>query len=186
MLTFVPKETFGNRLIDGWRGLQTYAATGEITEMSVSIRLELWRVGLRIFSEAPLAGRGEKAAAQRRLELSQTDEYSSLVAEINTFDNTYINILTASGILGFLAHMAAFILPIFAFSKFQNHQIPSIRALSMVGVMLPILYMEFGMSVSIFGTNAFRQVYASWLVLLMGLIASELNVDRKLSQSPTS
>jgi hypothetical protein len=42
-----------------------------------------------------------------------------------------------------------------------------------MGVLLVLFYMEFGLTVSIFGTSIFRTMYISWSILLAGLLISE-------------
>lgn len=166
-----PKSTLQGRLESGWQGLRTWLKTGEVTEMSVSIRMELWAAGLQIFKENPWFGSGHELTQKRRLDLAASGQFSPRLAEIKTFDNEYINKLANGGILGILPSILLFALPFLAFYRFRNHENSSIRALGILGMFLPILYMEFGISVAIFGTNAFRQVYASWLITLIALIA---------------
>jgi O-antigen ligase len=179
--TVIPKETVQGRLESGWHGLSTWLKTGEVTEMSVSIRLELWTVGIQIFKENPWLGAGHEVTQQRRLDLAASGQFSPRVAEIKTFDNEYINRLANGGILGILPSILLFVLPFCAFYQFRNHANSSVKALAFLGMILPVLYMEFGLSVAIFGTNIFRQVYSSWLVTILAMIAVLLQNDAKKS-----
>jgi O-antigen ligase len=179
----IPDHIVKNRIASGWNGLITYLETGEVTEGSVSIRLELWKVGIRIFLESPLVGSGDFYTHLRRIELAQSGEYPQMVADIRTFDNEYVNRLAAEGLIGLASTLLIFAGPLLAFNKFRKSSIDTVRALALIGMALPVLYFEFGLSVSIYGTNAFRQVYASWSILLLSLIAAELRIHRKPSIS---
>lgn len=175
----IPDDIVKNRLVSGWSGLVTYVTTGTVTDGSVSIRLELWKAGWQIFLENPIAGAGEQAQL-RRVEIADVGLFSDLIKNLNTFDNEYINKLAGTGVLGLLSSLVLFFSPIVCFSKLRKSDIDTVRALAITGLALPILYMEFGLSVAIFGTNAFRQVYASWMVLILALIASELSRHSQL------
>jgi O-antigen ligase len=180
----IPDHIVKNRIASGWNGLITYLETGKVTDGSVSIRLELWKVGMRIFLESPLVGSGDFYTHLRRVELAQNGTYSQMVADIRTFDNEYVNRLAAEGLIGLASTLLIFVGPLVAFNKFRKSSIDTVRALALIGMAIPVLYFEFGLSVSIYGTNAFRQVYASWSILLLSLIAAELRIHCKLSQKP--
>jgi len=179
----IPDHIVKHRIVSGWNGLVTYLETGKVTEGSVSIRLELWKVGVRIFLESPLVGSGDFYTHLRRIELAQSGEYSQMVADIRTFDNEYVNRLAAEGLIGLASTLLVFAGPLVAFNRFRKSSIDSVRTLALIGMALPVLYFEFGLSVSIYGTNAFRQVYASWSILLLSLIAAELRIHGKPSIS---
>lgn len=179
----IPDHIVKHRIVNGWNGLITYLETGKVTEGSVSIRLELWKVGIQIFLESPLVGSGDFYTHLRRIELAQSGEYSQMVVDIRTFDNEYVNRLAAEGLIGLASTLLIFAGPLIAFNKFRKSSIDTVRALALIGMALPVLYFEFGLSVSIYGTNAFRQVYASWSILLLSLISAELRIHRKPSIS---
>jgi hypothetical protein len=42
-----------------------------------------------------------------------------------------------------------------------------------MGMLLPVLYFEFGLASAVFSTTIFRVVYVSWAMVLLGLIFSE-------------
>ncbi len=170
----VPNHLVKDRLVSGWNGFTSYVTTGNVTDGSVSIRLELWRTGWLIFLENPILGAG-KDAHLRRVEIAEVGNFSELIKNLRTFDSEYINKLAGTGIVGLISSLILFFGPMVCFGQLRRSDIDTVRALALMGMALPILYMEFGLSVEIFGTNAFRQVYASWIVLILALIASELS-----------
>ena len=175
----VPKSLVHNRILSGWNGLVTWIETGKVTEGSVSMRLEFWAAGIEIFKENPLIGLGHTATNQFRIDLAKTPRYSPELTILKTFDNEYINRLANHGALGLLGTIVLFVLPFFAFYRFRKNENSSVKALGYLGMTLPVLYMEFGLSVSIFDTNIFRQVYVSWLITLLALIAVQQNSSMK-------
>lgn len=163
------------RISSGVQGAIVWMETGQVTEGSVSIRFELWALALRLFKEAPIAGVSHNALVEKKENWVAQGLYDPMVLEIRTIDNQYLESLARGGILGLIAMLASLVLPVIGFRRLMRCQQKTVSDLAMVGAWIPILFAEFGLSVSLWGLSAFRQFYVSWLILLIALIAVQLN-----------
>lgn len=171
---WMPKSVFVDRIQEGVRGAITYVQTGQVTDGSVSIRFEMWKLGIDISTDAPLLGHGIEGVKSERVRLVSSGAYQEVNHSVLTFENELINRWAISGVVGVLATLVLFLVPFFLFWKHRHHPSQHVRTISAMGWVIPIFFFEFGLSVSMFGINAFRQVYASWLMLLLGLLVVEI------------
>lgn len=171
----MPKNLFLDRIAEGVKGAVTYLQTGQVTDGSVSIRFEMWRLGLDVAADAPWLGHGINGTALRRQELVNAGQYQNVNHTLLTFENEIINRWANSGLLGVTSTLLLFVMPFMAFWRYRQHSSRNVKTIATIGWMIPVFFFEFGLSVSMFGINAFRQVYASWLILLAGLLVVELN-----------
>jgi O-antigen ligase len=175
--SLVPKLPVVDRVISAYHGAKTWVQTGQITEGSASIRLEAFKAGMLAGAHSPILGLGR----QGQLEVIQAAVNAGLVDKVmiekqmvgdkhvySTFsiDNDLINLFSRQGILGVLSAFAVHLGVFFAFWRYRNHSTDSIKAISTFGILLVLLYFEFGVSI-------FRTMYASWAILLVGLLINE-------------
>jgi O-antigen ligase len=83
--------------------------------------------------------------------------------------------LKGGGILGMFGLLAGYVGVWLAFWAWRRHADPEIKALSTIGLLLVPLYLEFGLSVSVFGINVFRSVFVTLAVILLAMIMVRLS-----------
>jgi hypothetical protein len=66
-----------------------------------------------------------------------------------------------------------------AFFQWRKHQDHVIKTCSYIGLMLVPVYLEFGLSVSVFGTNVFRSMFVYLAVALLSFITVRHNFLKK-------
>lgn len=172
---FAPNHV-SERVKNGFVAGQEWFKTGQVTDGSVSIRLELWKFGLILFKEAPLTGVSLEQWRSRRQELVDSGQLSPRILEIQTLDNEFIGNLAEGGAFGILNTMLLIVGPMLIFRRLLKSVRGTSADLVTVGVWIPIIFAEFGLSTSLWGQSAFRQVYVSWLILIIALVA---NNDRR-------
>jgi O-antigen ligase len=174
-----PSSLVKERIYSGYQGGKEWFRTGEVTDWSVSMRLEIWRLSVDIIKEKPLLGHGQAGIDQRWTDLvsnGQTGEYQSLSKllkanpHFRTADNELLESLKSGGVVGALSIFILYFGVIVAFWPWRKHIDPTIRALATTGLLLVALYLEFGLSVSVLGINVFRSVFLSFAVILLGFI----------------
>lgn len=176
ILIFVgAKEQVIGRLMSGWHGATAWLESGRVTEMSVSIRLESWKVGLMIGAEHPLLGAGGRGSLEKMIEAVKAGAADPSVAEIRNFDNDLIGVFAEKGALGLATVLFVYIFTIKSFAKTRNDFSTNVKAMSLLGILIVFLFFEFGLSVAVFPIHIFRQIYTSWTMLLLGLIAVEIS-----------
>ena len=160
------------RVVSGFHGAITWFRTGEISEGSVAARLELWSWGLLAIKKSPVTGLSREELLKLRVEAVADGRLNHKIFSYpTTKDNEFINQAATRGILGLIVSVATFVVPFWVFRRFRQHPSQCVRDLSLVGQLLPIAFIEFGLSVSIWGTSTFRFVYIAWVVLLLAMIA---------------
>lgn len=182
--SLVPKLPVVDRVISAYHGAKTWVRTGQITEGSASIRLEAFKAGLLAGTHSPILGLGR----QGQLEVIQAAVNAGLIDKVmiekqmvgdtyvvSTFsiDNDLINLFSRQGILGVLGALAVHLGIFFTFWRYRNDSTEFIKAISTFGILLVLLYFEFGLTISVFGVSIFRTMYASWAIILAGLLINE-------------
>lgn len=77
--------------------------------------------------------------------------------------------------VGALAVLTAYLGVWLAFWRWRSHADLQIKTLATIGLLLPPMYLEFGLTVSVFGTNVFRSVFVMLSVSLLALMAVRFN-----------
>ncbi|NVK02309.1 MAG: O-antigen ligase family protein [Oceanospirillaceae bacterium] len=174
--SFAFPNTAKSRIIQAYNGAVTWLRTGEISDSSASVRFEMWKQGVLALQTSPLIGLSTddmRAFREYGIEKGLLDE--GLGRHVQSLHSEFINQLAFRGIIGFSISMATFFVPFYIFRQFRTHADPTIRDLSLIGLLLPLAFLEFGISISIWSTSSFRFVYISWIVLVLALMAVRLN-----------
>ena len=172
-ITLVARNQVIDRISSGIAGATTWFQTGQVTEYSVSVRLELWKAGLQIGAQYPWLGAGDEQFLRMIQESVDTGRSRPEIEHINNLHNELIGFFAEKGLVGVLSVLMVHTLTFLMFYRSRHHPDRAVRALSMMGMLLVFLYIEFGLSMAIFGVNAFRQVYTAWTMILAGLIYSQ-------------
>lgn len=171
----LPKHVIQDRFMSGANGAIHYIQTGEVTEGSVSVRFEMWRLSATIFSEAPLIGHGTQGFRARWIEWVDSGRFDPQLREIYTSDNELLGSLAGGGLVGTVGLLSVYIGIFLSFWMWRRHSDKTIRALSAMGMILSPLYLEFGLSVAVLGSSMFRIVFVTLAVSLLALITVRVN-----------
>ncbi len=171
----IPKLPIVDRMMSAFYGAVTWIKTGAVTEGSASIRLESFKAGLIAGSQSPLLGPGQQGAREAVMEAARNGLINEEVVNGQVHDphNDLISIFSKNGIVGIIGILSVQVGVFLTFWRWRNEPQIRIKALSIMGILLVILYFEFGLSISIFGTTIFRTMYASWAILVAALIYAE-------------
>lgn len=179
-----PAHMVRDRITSGIGGaVHWFQSGGEVTEGSVSLRFELWSLGLHIFGENPILGAGVEGKDARWAEIVATDPDYAVIGPLTSADNDLIDALANGGILGALSLILALFGTWIAFWRWRHHPDRRVMTLARMGLTLTPAYILFGLSVSVFGISIFRALFVSLAVTLLALITNRLSVVCELSQS---
>jgi len=177
-----PSHVVKDRIESGLKGGWHWIQTGDVTEGSVSMRFEMWKLSLRMISEEPWIGHGSIGSRERWNELLDAGQAHQALIDVvkaypkfSTADNEMLGALKGGGILGMFGLLAGYVGVWLAFWAWRRHADPEIKALSTIGLLLVPLYLEFGLSVSVFGINVFRSVFVTLAVILLAMITVRLS-----------
>jgi O-antigen ligase len=173
VVSFTPKLPVVDRLVSAYHGTVEWFKTGNVTEGSASIRLEAFKAGLMAGAQSPvvgLGGKGEQAAFREAVNAGQIRKE---LLEVNVVDNDFISLFSRHGLVGVFGALAVHLGLFYTFWRHREEPRETSKALSTMGMLLVLFYIEFGLSVSIFGVSIFRTTYVSLAILLAGLLISE-------------
>ncbi len=174
VIGFGAKTQVIDRVASGINGAKIWWKTGEVTEYSVSVRFESWKVGLMIGADNMLVGVGDRRSIEKLVDAAESGIGHKSIGEIKNFDNDLIATFAEKGIIGVFSVLMVYACTFFFFRKMRHHESPIIQGASLSGMLLVFLYFEFGLSVAVFPVNAFRQVFTSWSMLFLGIIYAEI------------
>jgi O-antigen ligase len=162
-----PEELVRGRLEGVWGKVHLWFETGQVTDWSVSIRLELWSYALHLFAQRPILGWSGGGALSMLAEHLKPFNVPAGIAPV--FENDLLHYAAVSGMVGVLSVLALYG-GVFAGFWLCQKQGPQAFAYALLGLLLVALYFEFGLTVNALGRNAFRYFFCAMTVMLLGLI----------------
>lgn len=162
-----PEALVRGRLEGVWGHAQHWFETGQVTDWSVSIRLELWSYALKLFAQRPVLGwSGGEALAMLAQHLKPFNVPEGIAP---VFENDLLHYAAVSGAVGVLSVVSLYAGVFAGFWRFQK-QGAQTAAFALLGMLLVVLIFEFGLTVNALGRNAFRYFFCTMSVMLLGLV----------------
>lgn len=167
--SLAPPELVMNRVKDGVSGARIWFLTGDVTEGSVSIRLEKWYQAIFMLIEKPLTGWGNQGAI---VELQARITAAGVPGVWTQAENDLLQAGIVHGVPAIFATLALYLGFILSFAKIRRLNSDSSLwiGLSSVGILFVILMIEFGLSVNVLGRNAFRHTFIVWEMCILALL----------------
>jgi O-antigen ligase len=152
-----------------WGSAKHWFDTGEVTDWSVSIRLELWSYAWELFSQKPLLGwSGGEALAKLAEHLKP---FNVPVGIAPVFENDLLHFAAVAGSVGVLSVLGLYVGVFFGFWQFKKQvQEAQTSAFVLLGMLLVVMLFEFGLTVNALGRNAFRYSFCTLSVMLLSLV----------------
>jgi O-antigen ligase len=145
---------------------------------SVGSRLAMWRFVIQKVGEAPWLGQGNKGWIELRDQGIVKGELVPFISNFSHVHNEYLDVLLKRGIVGLGLLLLLYVGPMFWFFKpYLNAVDIDVKSLAMAGMVIPMMYMDFGLTQLFLGHNSGRMVLASlWMCTAALLLnASEDN-----------
>lgn len=150
----LPQTGIKSRIVEAISDVNHYS-DGSNKATSVGLRFEMWKASLSMFEESPLVGVGQYGSVAVKERLVAEGAILQDVLDYSHSHNEYINALGLTGIVGFIFLMSVYLIPLRLFLK-KMRQYPNnwnIRSYAMAGALVPMCYMDFGLSQVMFGHN---------------------------------
>lgn len=146
-------------------------------DTAVGARLAMWKIGLSGITEAPLFGHGDQGWLDRRDAAIANGELSSFSAEFTHLHNEYLNVTFKRGLIGLVLYLALYLLPMLMFFKpYLNDARNKVRSLAISGMVIPMMFMDFGLTQTFLSHNSGRVVLCSlWMCVAALLLNAEDN-----------
>lgn len=140
-------------------------------DTSVGARLAMWSLAIDGISNAPIFGHGNQGWIQTRDAAIQNGRLSKFSSNFTHVHSEYFDVVFKRGLLGLVVYLALCLVPMLMFFKpnLQNAR-PDVRALAMAGMVIPMMYMDFGLTQTFLSHNSGRIVLCSLWMCVAGLM----------------
>ncbi|MBZ0329373.1 O-antigen ligase family protein [Halomonas sp. ANAO-440] len=146
---------------------------------SVGARFEMWKGASYLVAEKPLLGWGHNGYQQGMGQLAERGVIHSGVLIYGHAHNEFIDALAKRGLLGLAVLLALYLIPMRLFARHLAAVDLRLRSLAVAGVLLPVAYIDFGLSQVFLGHNSGVMMYAFWLAVLWGGYSNYLKEKEK-------
>jgi len=143
-----------------------YLAGEPAATNSVITRLEMWRGTWRLIAERPLLGHGNAGYQEGMARLVEAGQVNASVLPHTHAHNDWLNTWVKLGLPGVLALVALYLLPLWLFRSGLRHPDIAHRSLAVAGLLLPVAFLDFGLTYSFFAYSVGAGLYCGWLVIL--------------------
>src|SRR5690606_33274137 len=157
-------------------------------DTSLGARFEMWQAASQLVVSKPLLGWGEvnyDAALRGLVEQGKAHE---IVTNFGHPHNEILNAAAKRGVLGVLALLALYLVPLRLFAAGLRSPNLTQRSLATAGTLLSVAYIDFGLTQAFFSHNSGVMIYSVWLVVLWGCYRDECEaaVEGRASTSSSS
>lgn len=149
-------------------------------DTSVGSRLAMWRLAIGAIMEKPsLLGNGNQGWIELRDAAVADGRLSPFSSGFTHLHNEYLNIVFKRGFLGLIFLLAMYLVPMLTFFRpYLYDDRPDVRALAMSGMVIPMMFMDFGLTQAFLSHNSGRVVLCSLWMCTAALLLN--TIDRKV------
>ncbi|WP_319782281.1 O-antigen ligase family protein [Oceanisphaera sp. IT1-181] len=174
----VPQTGVQARVAQGFQDVELYKS-GENKDTSLGARFDMWQGAVTLIAKKPLTGWGWNGYYQGMQDLVDQGLVIQFAAD-NHAHNEYLDNFARRGILGLLSLLALYLVPLRLFAKRLTAPNLELRALATAGAILPVAFMDFGLSQVFLGHTSGVMVYAFWLAVLWGTLRAYESTPRSI------
>ncbi|NVF13820.1 O-antigen ligase family protein [Vreelandella maris] len=142
--------------------------TGESRTSSVGARFEMWKGASHLIMDKPILGWGHNGYQQRMQSLAEAGVIDPGVVQYEHAHNEFVDTTAKRGALGLLALLVLYLLPLRLFMQQLHAPNLVLRSLAVAGALLPVTYIDFGLSQAFLTHNSGVMIYTIWLAVLWG------------------
>lgn len=172
-----PEGIVQSRINEATSELQAFYYQG-MQDTSVGARLAMWSVAIDEIGNAPFLGHGNQGWIDVRDAAIAEGRLSSFSSGFTQLHNEYLNETFKRGLVGLALLLALYLVPMLMFFKpYLQDDRADVRALSMAGMVVSMMYLDFGMTQASLTHNSGRVVLCSLWMCLAGLMLNALHTE---------
>lgn len=180
----LPQLPIKERIHDAIHDVQQYQAGNKNT--SVGMRFEMWRGAVVLFKAKPLLGWGKDGYVEGMQQVAVEKDLHPNIAIFGHAHNEILDKTAKHGLVGLLALLALYLVPIWHFSSYLKHPKLSIRAVAVAGTILPVAYIDFGLTQGFLSHNSGVMMFSFWLVIWAGYLRNAITAYQSPSTAPAA
>jgi O-antigen ligase len=180
----VPVWQFNLNQVVASRVLTAFEETKAFVEVnqqnsSVGSRLAMWQFAIHKAGEAPWLGQGMKGWIELRDQGIAKGELAPYIGNFGHVHSEYLDVLLKRGLVGLGLLMLLYVWPMFWFFKpYLNATDVELKSLAMAGMVIPMMYMDFGLTQLFLGHNSGRMVLVSLWMCTAALLLNAAEDNR--------
>ena len=146
---------------------------------SVGARFEMWKGAAHLIAEKPLVGWGDNGYRTGMRQLVDEGVSHPVVTRYGHAHNDFIDAFAKRGLIGLAVLLALYLVPLRLFARQLRAKDYELRSLAVAGVLLPVTYIDFGLSQVFMAHNSGVMMYAFWLAVLWGSYSARIKAAAK-------
>lgn len=148
-------------------------------DTSVGARLAMWKLGIEGIQHAPLLGSGDQGWLDLRHAALADGRLSQFSAKFTHLHNEYLNMTFKRGLVGLALFLALYLVPMLLFFKpYLHDERTEVRALAMAGMVIPMMFMDFGLTQTFLSHNSGRVVLCGLWMCVAGLMLNAIEPSK--------
>ncbi len=171
-LYYTPVLNIQDRVHSAFHDIELYQQ-GQ-TNTSLGARFEMWKAALLMTQERPLLGWGKDQMQTTMQDLADQQLADPVIGAFNHAHNEVLDTLAKRGLVGLLALALLYLIPIRMFASYLSHPCLATRALATAGMILPVAYIDFGLSQTFLSHNSGIMVYAFWVLVFWACLRNTI------------
>ncbi len=154
-----PKTGIKQRINEAVSNINHY---GNGVETSVGMRFEMWKAAWYMFQRSPVLGAGKHSSITEKEWLVEEKLINPKLIRFGHAHNEFFNALGYRGIVGLAFLLMVYLIPLRLFMKKINQYKDdwNIKPYAMAGALVPMCYMDFGLTQVMFAHNIGVMMYA--------------------------
>ncbi|PMQ16398.1 O-antigen ligase [Janthinobacterium sp. AD80] len=169
----MPDSQIRKRIHAAVEETQNFEHGADLKWSSVGQRLEMWRTALLISRDNLAVGIGRTGYMEAKRILATEGKMNKTVGEYTNAHNDYIDTLVKRGVIGLLALLALFLIPLSLFGRALRHSAPATQPYALAGVVLCACYMIFGLTTTSLTLNIGIIMLVFPMVILWSLLRQQ-------------
>lgn len=170
----VPQLGVSQRIEDATSNIQNYVS-GHDENTSVGMRFQMWKAALYMFREHPVLGVGKYDLRQYKQQLADNGVINQEVVHFGHAHNEYLTNLSEYGAVGFILLLFVYLVPMRSFAlkviRYRNNW--QLKSLAMAGVLVPVSFMDFALTQSMFSHNSGVMIYILAILIIWAAIRNQ-------------
>lgn len=166
----LPQTGVKDRVLEGVDDISAYVS-GETQDTSLGARFEMWKGASYLIADKPLLGWGQNGYQEGMAVLAEQGIVNPVILQFDHAHNEFINAFAKRGLLGLAVLLLLYLVPMKLFGEYLRHTNLEVRSVAVAGTLLPVAYVDFGLTQAFLDHNSGVMMYAFWLAILWGVHA---------------
>ncbi len=178
LIVLLPESIVTDRVYEAVDELMAFFQSGR-QDTSVGSRLAMWSVAWDAFQQSPWFGIGKSGWLLARDMAVSDGRLSAFSADFTHVHNEYLDMATKHGLFGLSSYLFLMLGPMLLFfGPYKQHPNPQVRTLAIAGMVVPMMYLDFGLTQVFLSHNSGRVVLSALWMCLAALMLNALEEDR--------